>query len=116
MSGVVTTGRLPGPLWRRVIAGPSTRAGRISAWVTGAAMGVLALIGGLAAADVPDAGWAAQLALGVTGLAAVVAAAVAGGIAIRAIVLGERSVIMLGPLLFGGVSLMFLIGELLVPH
>jgi hypothetical protein len=112
----VLTEPAPDPLWRRVIAGPATRGGRLSAWITGAVMGVLALIGGLSAAGVPDKGWGVRLALGLTGLFAVATAVVAGGIAVRAIRYGERSVVLLAPLLFGGVCLIFLVGELLFPH
>jgi hypothetical protein len=79
-------------------------------------MGVLALIGGLSLAGVPERGWGAQLALGLTGLLAVATAIVAGGIAVRAILHGERSIVLLAPLLFGGVCLIFLVGELLLPH
>jgi hypothetical protein len=104
---------VPVPLWRRVIAGPSTRDGRFSAWLTGAAMGVV--VGGLAVADVPDWGWGSQLAVGLTGLLAVLTAVVAGGIAVRAIVRGDRSIVLLAPLLFGGVCLSILVGELF-PH
>jgi len=77
---------------------------------------LLALVGGISTTDVQDRGWAAQLALGLPGFLAVVTAVVAGGIAVRAILHGERSIVLLAPLLFGGVCLVFLVGELFFPH
>ncbi len=48
-------------------------------------------------------------------LAGVLAAIVAGGMAVRAVAQGEWSIIILGPLLFGGVCLMFVVGIVLQP-
>lgn len=104
----------PDPLWRRVIGFPSTRAGRVAAWLSGGVMAGLALAGGLVAAGVPEWGWGAKLMLALGTLAGVSAAVVAGGVALRALVAGERSIVVLGPLLFGVFCLLFLLG-LVVP-
>ena len=105
----------PEALWRRIIGPPSTRAGRRSAWLVGAVIGVLAAVGGLVTIGVADLGWAAFLVLVLSSLAGVLAAIVAGGMAVRAVAQGERSIIILGPLLFGGVCLMFVVGIVLQP-
>ena len=61
-------------------------------------------------------GWGARLALGVTGAAAVATALAAGVIAVIAIVKGERSLLLLAPLLFGAFWVIFVLGEFLSPH
>jgi len=103
------------PLWRRVIAAPSTSSGRGAAWLAGAAMGVLAAAGGLVALGVPEWSWATRLGLALVALAALGLALGAGGLAVQAIVRGERSVVVLGPLLFGAFCLVFVVGELVAP-
>ena len=112
----LTTGHVPDPLWRRIIGPPGTHDGRVSVWMTGGAMGVLALVGGLAAAGLPDRGWGAQLAIGLPGFLAFLAAVVAGGVATRSIFHGERSIVIVAPLLFGSVALFIVLGEVLLPH
>jgi len=47
--------------------------------------------------------------------AGVLTAIVAGGIAVTALAQGERSIIVLGPLLFGTVCLLFVAGLVLSP-
>ena len=115
MSTLQAPGRAPGPLWRRVVGPPSTRAGRLSAWLVGAVIGVLAGVGGLVAAGVPELGWGALIALALSSSAGVLAAIVAGGVAVAAVVRGERSIVVLGPLLFGSTCLRFVLGLLLQP-
>jgi len=107
-----TVGVTPAPdaLWRRIIAPPSTRAGRWSAWIIGAVIGLLAGVGGLVAAGAPDLGWGALVALGVFGTAAVAIAIVAGGVAVAAIARGERSIVVAGPFLFGAVCFFWVVG------
>jgi hypothetical protein len=77
---------------------------------------LLVVDGALVAAGVPDWGWGARLALGLSSLVGVVTAVVAGCMAVWAIVKGERSIVVLGPLLFGALCLVFLLGELLSSH
>lgn len=86
----------------------------MAAWLTGAVMAVLALAGGLVAAGVPDWGWGARFTLAFGILAGVTAAVVAGGIALKALAAGERSIVVLAPLLFGTLCLLVLLG-LVVP-
>jgi hypothetical protein len=100
----------PEALWRRIIGPPSTRAGRWSAWIVGAGIGLLAAVGGLVYAGAPDLGWGALVALGLSGIAAVATAIVAGGIALAAFVRGERSIVVAGPFLFGAVCFVWVVG------
>jgi hypothetical protein len=76
---------------------------------------VLALDGGLVAAGLPAWGSGATLVLALTALSAVLAGIVVGFLALGAIVEGERSLVLLGPLLFAVISLMFVVGELVSP-
>jgi hypothetical protein len=103
------------PLWRRIIGPPSTRAGRWSAWLVGAVIGVLAGVGGLVAAGAPDLGWAALVALALSSSAGVLTAIVAGAIAVAAVFRGERSIVVLGPVLFGSTCFFFVLGLILQP-
>ncbi len=115
MSATPSLTRAPGP-GRRVFALPSTRLGW---WAVGLAGGVVALLvvdGVLAAAGVTDWGWGARLALGLSSAAGVATAISAGVLAVTAVVRGERSIIVLGPLLFGAFWVMFVLGEFLSPH
>lgn len=102
-------------LWRRVIGPPTTRAGRWSAWLIGAVIGVLAAVGGLVAAGAPDLGWGALLALVLSSSAGVLAAIFAGAVAVAAVFRGERSIVVLGPVLFGSTCLFFVLGLILQP-
>jgi len=102
-------------LWRRIIGPPTTRAGRWSAWLVGGVIGLLAATGGLVAAGTADLGWAALLVLALSSAAGVLTAIVAGGIAVTALTQGERSIIVLGPLLFGFVCLLFVAGLVVSP-
>jgi hypothetical protein len=72
-------------------------------------------MGGLVAAGVPDLGRGALLALVLSTSAGVLAGIVAGAIAIAAIARGERSIVVLGPLLFGSTCFFFVVGLLLQP-
>jgi hypothetical protein len=105
----------PEALWRRIIGPPTTRAGRWSAWLVGGVIGVLAAVGGLVVAGAADLGWAAFLVLALSSAAGVLTAIVAGGIAVRAVTQGERSIVILGPLLFGSVCLLFVAGLVVSP-
>ncbi len=103
-------------LWRRIVGPPSTRAGRWSAWLVGGVIGLLAAVGGLVAAGAPDLGWAAFLALVLSSAAGVLIGIVAGIIALTAaLTQGERSIIVLGPLVFGAVCLFFVAGLVVTP-
>lgn len=108
----------PGPRRRRILAFPSTRVGW---WAVGLALGVIAVLvidGALAGAGVPGRGWGwgARLALGLSSAGAVAAAIAAGVLAVTALVKGERSIVLLGPLLFGAFWVLFVLGEFLSPH
>ncbi len=117
MSSAPVPTRASGPSWRPVLAWPSTRAGW---WATGLAGGVIALLpllGAFAGVGVTDWGWGARLALGLSGATAVATAISAGVVAVIAVVRREeRSLVLLGPLLFGAFWVMFVLGEFLSPH
>ncbi|MBM2823442.1 MAG: hypothetical protein HW413_2188 [Thermoleophilia bacterium] len=57
--------------------------------------------------DITEWGWGAGLALWLSGAAAVATAIAAGVMAVVAVVKGERSILLLGPLLFGAFWVMF---------
>ncbi len=106
----------PEALWRRIIGPPSTRAGRWSAWLVGGVIGVLAAVGGLVVAGAPDLGWAVFLALALSSGAGVLIGIAAGIIALTAaLTQGERSIIVLGPLVFGAVCFLFVAGIVVTP-
>lgn len=73
---------------------------------------MLALVGGLIAAGAADMGWGVRLALILSSAAGVLAAIVGGGVAVTALARGERSITLLGPLLFGGVCLLLVLGTI----
>jgi hypothetical protein len=77
---------------------------------------LLPILGVIGANVITDPGWGASLALGLSGAVAVATALAAGVIAVIAIVKGERSLLLLGPLLFGAFWVMFVLGEFLSPH
>jgi hypothetical protein len=108
-------GTIHEPLWRRVIGPPTTRAGRWSAWIVGAVIGVLASVGGLVYAGAPDLGAPAVVALVLSSSASVLAAIGAGAMAVAAIVRGERSIVVLGPLLMGSTFLVWAVGLFVQP-
>ena len=108
--------RAQGPMRRRVFARPSTRLGWWAAGLAAAVVALLAFLGVLAGAGVPDWGWGARLALGLSGAAGAATAISAGVIAVIAIVKGERSIVLLGPLVFAAFWVMFVLGEFLSPH
>ena len=116
MSTTPSLARTPRPTRRRVFRLPSTRLGW---WAVGLAAGVIALLavdGALAGAGIVDWGWGARLALGLSSTAGVATAISAGVLAVTAVVKGERSIVLLGPLLFGAFWVMFVLGEFLSPH
>lgn len=89
---------------------------RLGWWAVGLAAGVVVLLpilGVIGAAVITDPGWGASLALGLSGAVAVATALAAG---VVAVVKGERSILLLGPLLFGAFWVMFVLGEFLSPH
>jgi hypothetical protein len=89
--------------------------GRRSAWLVGGVIGVLAAVGGLVAAGAPDLGWAAFAALALASVGGVVAGIFAGAMAVTAVATGERSIVVLGPLLFGAICFVFMVGLVLQP-
>ena len=69
-------------LLHRIIGPPSTRAGRWSAWLVGAVIGVLAAVGGLVFVGAADLGWGALLVLVLSSASGVLLGIVAGGVAV----------------------------------
>jgi hypothetical protein len=102
-------------LLHRIVGPPRTSTGRRAAWLVGGVIALLAGVGGLVAAGAADLGWAVYLPLVLASAAGVVAAIVAGGMAVTAVARGERSIIVLGPLLFGAVCLVWVVGLVLQP-
>jgi hypothetical protein len=79
-------------------------------------MAVLAGVGGLVAAGIADLGWPVFVALVLSSAAGVLTAIAAGIIALAAALReGERSIIVLGPLLFGAVCFLFVAGLAVSP-
>ena len=109
MSVAPVSSRASEPLWRRVIASPSTGMGRLAAWLAGGGMLWLALAGGLVAGGVPGWGPTAASALVLASMVGLLAALVAGGVAVTAVARGERSIVVLGPLLFAAASATFVV-------
>jgi hypothetical protein len=81
----------------------------------GAVIGVLAAVGGLVLLGAADLGWGALLVLVLSSIAGVLTGIVAGGVAVASVARGERSIIVLGPMLFGTVCLVFLVGVFVTP-
>ena len=109
--------RTPGPPWRPVLGWPSTRAGQWAAGLAGGVVVLFPLLGVLAGANASDWGWGARLALILAGLAGVATALSAGIVSIVAVVRrGERSIVLLAPILLGAFWAMFVLGEFLSPH
>ena len=77
---------------------------------------LLPILGVIGANVITDPGWGASLAPGLSGAVAVATALAAGAVAVVAVVKGERSILLLGPLLFGAFWVMFVLGEFLSPH
>ena len=102
-------------LLHRIIGPPSTRAGRWSAWLVGAVIAVLAAVGGLVLVGAADLGWGALLVLVLSSIAGVLTGIVAGGVAVASVAKGERSIVVLGPMLFGTVCLVFLVEVFVTP-
>ena len=102
-------------LLHRIIGPPSTRAGRWSAWLVGAVIGVLAAVGGLVFVGAADLGWGALLVLVLSSASGVLLGIVAGGVAVAAFAKGERSIVVLGPVVFGAVCLVFAVGVFVTP-
>jgi hypothetical protein len=105
----------PEALWRRIIGPPTTRAGRWSAWLVGGVIGVLAAVGGLVTVGAADLGPTALALLVLSSGAGVLVAIVAGIIALSALREGERSIVIVGPLLFGVVCFLFVAGLVVSP-
>jgi hypothetical protein len=78
-------------------------------------IGVLAAVGGLVLVGAPDLGWGALVALALTSLAGVLGAIGAGAVAVAAVCRGERSIVVLGPLLFGSTCVLYVLGLFLQP-
>jgi len=115
MSTVPAPEGAPEALWRRIIGPPTTRAGRWSAWLVGGVIVLLAAVGGLVVAGAPDFGVVALVVLVLSSAAGVLAAIVAGIIALSALREGERSIVIAGPLLFGVVCFLFVAGLVVSP-
>ena len=101
---------------RRFLALPHARLGWWAVGLAASVVVLLPILGLVGAAVITDAGWGARLALGLSGALAVAIALAAGVIAVIAVVKGERSILLLGPLLFGAFWVMFVLGEFLSPH
>ncbi len=115
MSATPSLTRAPRP-GRRVFALPSTRLGWWAVGLAAAVVALLAFDGVLAGAGFTDWGGSARLALGLSSAAGVATAISAGIVAMIAVVKGERSIVLIAPLLFAAFWVMFVLGEFLSPH
>lgn len=95
---------------------PSTRDGKRATWLGAGILGLFVFDAILAALGASDCGDGARLVLGVSGGLAMLGAIVSLVFAVRALRKGDRSIVLLWPLLLGVVAVMFVVGEFLSPR
>lgn len=108
--------RTPRSLRNGVFALPSTRDGKRATWLGAGILGLFVFDAILAALGASDCGDGARLVLGVSGGLAMLGAIVSLVFAVRALRKGDRSIVLLWPLLLGVVAVMFVVGEFLSPR
>lgn len=106
----------PEPVGHRFLTWPSTEIGRRAAWLCAAVVGLWAVDGALAALGASDWGDAARLVLALSSALGMVVAVLALVLTVRALRKGDRSIVLLWPLVLGALALMFVVGELAFPH
>lgn len=110
----VTPSGAPG---HRFLTWPSTRDGRRAGWLSLAVLGFVLLEGLLVAAGMYDWPRGVRAALGlVTSVPIMLGSILAAVSTVLALGKGDRSVVLLWPLLLGAFALMFVVGEFAFPH
>ena len=110
----VTPSGAPG---HRFLTWPSTRDGRRAGWLSLAVIGLIVLEGLLVAAGMYDWSRGVRVALGfVTSVPMLLGAVLAAVYTVLALRHGDRSIVLLWPLLLGAFALMFVVGEFAFPH
>jgi hypothetical protein len=100
----------------RFLTWPSTRTGTRAAWVSLAVVALFAFDALLAAAGAYDWPLGARLVLGISGGLSIVGALAALGLTLQALRKGDRSIVLLWPLLLGSFAVLFVVGEFAFPH
>ncbi len=101
----------------RILTWPSTRDGRRAGWLSLAPVVLTTVTGMLAAAGAYD--WSRSVRIVVLGIPTVgmlVCSLVASVLAVLALREGDRSLVLLWPLLLGAAVVLFLVGEFAFPH
>ena len=107
----------PEPLRHHFLAWPSTRDGKRAGWLSLAPIGLMTVTGMLAAAGAYD--WSRSVRIAVLAIPTVgmfVCSLVSGGLAVLALRKGDRSLVLLWPLLLGAAVVLFIVGEFAFPH
>lgn len=106
-----------GPSSHRFLTWPSTRDGKVAGWLSLGALALIVLEGVLVAAGMYDWPPAVRAVLGLlTSMPVLVGAIVAAVYTVKALRKGDRSIVLLWPLVLGAVALMFVVGEFAFPH
>jgi peptidoglycan/LPS O-acetylase OafA/YrhL len=101
----------------RFLTWPSTRDGRRAGWLSLAVLGLIALEGLLGWAGMYDWSQGVRIALGfVTSVPIMLGSILAAVYTVLALGKGDRSIVLLWPLLLGAFAAMFVVGECAFPH
>jgi hypothetical protein len=101
----------------RFLTWPSTRDGRRAGWLSFAVLALIVLEGLLVAAGMYDWSRGVRIALGfVTSVPIMLGSILAAVYTVLALRKGDRSIVLLWPLLLGAFTLMFVVGEFAFPH
>jgi hypothetical protein len=107
----------PEPMRHRSLTWPSTGHGRRAGWLSLAPAGLMMVTGMLGAAGAYDWSRSARIAeLGIPTAGMLICSLVASVLAVLALREGDRSLVLLWPLLLGATAVLFLVGEFAVPH
>lgn len=115
MSTIAPAGA-PETMRHRFLTWPSTRAGTRAAWIGAGVLVLFVVDGVLAALGASDWGDGARVVLGLSGAAGMIGAIAALVLTLSALRKGDRSIVLLWPLLLGAFALMFVVGEFAFPH
>lgn len=105
------------PMRHHFLTWPSTHDGKRAGWLSLAPVGLMTVTGPLAAAGAYD--WSRNIrfvVLGVPAVGMLLCSLVAGVFAVLALRKGDRSLVLLWPLLLGVSVVLFVVGEFAFPH
>ena len=121
MKGGVLMSVAPAPgseaMRHRILTWPSTSNGRRAGWLSLVPACLMTVTGMLGAAGAYD--WSRSVRIAVLGIPTVgmlVCSLVASGLAVLALRKGDRSLVLLWPLLLGAAVVLFVVGEFAFPH